>query len=987
MTGERADGPTSASIQPRVFTIPAHRAFSDALVAGLLARTRGDPLGLSRALILLPNNRAIRAVQDAFVRRATNGLILPRLVAIGDPDLDEAIGAALDPIEGDDPIPPAIDPMARRMILARLIEEERARVRDPVDGVEAVRLAADVARTIDQLAVEKKSVDDLLALDRSGELAVHWQRAYATFAVVATRWPAELERLGRIDLSDRRDQLLAAAERRWRAAPPDGPVIAAGIATPAPAVAALLGRIAALEQGMVVFPALDLAVPEEEWQALGPHASDPATGARQRSIETHPQFALKLLLQRMGVARGEVALWRGGGCAAASPARSRAIGNAMAPAEYSHKWQALKPADRRLTGVRALELATPAEEAQAIAIAIREALETPARTVALVTPDRGLARRVSAHLQRWGIAADDSAGRPLSATPPGAFLVMLARAAAERWAPVPLLALLKHPLVKAGAGRAAWLAEVRRLDAALRGPRPPAGLDGVLGYLGETADWFGGVAGMLRPLDEAYVRHEPPTTLIARLREAADALCGEALWAGPDGRAAAELFETIERELPAGPRGLAPETIAPLLERLMGEIAVRPPQGGHPRVAIWGLIEAQLQHADLVIMGGLNEGMWPAPPAPDPWLGPGIRAALGLSGLERRIGLAAHGFASLLGSPRVLVTRARRDARAPAIASRFWLRLEAMTGGMTREPRIGRWAKLLDWAADFKPAERPKPRPPLAARPKTIHVTKLDRLQADPFAFYADAILRLKSWDAVDAEPSAAWRGSEVHAVLEAWWNEDRCDPAKLRARAEALLARADTHPVVRALWTPRLIEAIEWIAQQTADDLAAGRRPIAAELSGEAEAGGVTLKGRVDRIDRAADGSLAIVDYKTGQPPSSKAVANGYAMQLGLLGLIAERGGFEGVAGVAGAFEYWSLASKAGALGFVQSPVLGRSALIAPEDFTRNAEAKLRDAAAKWLLGEEPFIAKLHPEYAPYADYDQLMRLDEWYGRQGDAA
>jgi ATP-dependent helicase/nuclease subunit B len=110
--------------------------------------------------------------------------------------------------------------------------------------------------------------------------------------------------------------------------------------------------------------------------------------------------------------------------------------------------------------------------------------------------------------------------------------------------------------------------------------------------------------------------------------------------------------------------------------------------------------------------------------------------------------------------------------------------------------------------------------------------------------------------------------------------------------------------------------------------------------------------------------------------------VAEGYALQLGLIGLIAERGGFAEVEGVASCFEYWSLARKAGRLGYVASPAGGRNG-IDPGDFTAISARNFTAVAERWLTGTEPFTARLHPEYAPYGDYDQLMRLDEWYGRE----
>jgi ATP-dependent helicase/nuclease subunit B len=309
-----------------------------------------------------------------------------------------------------------------------------------------------------------------------------------------------------------------------------------------------------------------------------------------------------------------------------------------------------------------------------------------------------------------------------------------------------------------------------------------------------------------------------------------------------------------------------------------------------------------------------------------------------------------------------------------------------MTGGVTRAPEYRRWMAAIDRPEAFAPADRPRPSPPVEDRPRKLAVTRLDRLKADPYAFYAQEMLKLSALDPIDAEPSPAWRGSAVHAVLEAWAKEDRCDPSKLSARAEAMLDGIVAHPVLRALWAPRLREAIDWIAAKMVELLAEGRKPALAEEFGEAEIDGIRLYGKVDRIDRMPDGSLAIIDYKTGAPPGTKQVAAGYAMQLGLLGLIAEKGGFKDIEGIAGAFEYWSLAQKDGQLGYVASATGKRSGLD-PADFTSLAHHHFSEAVAKWLTGSEPFLAKVSSEYSPYDDYDQLMRFDEWYGRQEGGA
>ena len=256
-------------------------------------------------------------------------------------------------------------------------------------------------------------------------------------------------------------------------------------------------------------------------------------------------------------------------------------------------------------------------------------------------------------------------------------------------------------------------------------------------------------------------------------------------------------------------------------------------------------------------------------------------------------------------------------------------------------------------------------------------MTAVDRLNADPYAFYAQAILKLHELDAVDADHTAAWKGTAVHRVLQEWLQHDDCEPGKLRGRAERLLRDAAIHPMLRALWAPRLLEAIDWIAALERQNRDAGRLPVKAEVPGEAIVAGVTVHGRADRIDRLADGRLAIIDYKTGAPPTQKAVDAGFALQLGLLGLIGRAGGFEQVNGDPDVFEYWSLARHKGSFGKLMCPDKDMQ----PDEFLDHAYRHFAEVQ-KWLTGAEPFKAKLNPAYAPYGDYDQLMRLEEWYGR-----
>ncbi|HYX46079.1 MAG TPA: double-strand break repair protein AddB [Sphingomicrobium sp.] len=951
-----------------VYSIPSHRSFADALAAGLIARFGREPLGLARGRILLPNNRAVRAVTEAFVRASGGGLLFPRLIPVGDPEIDERVGGALGPISADD-LPPAIEPMERLLRLASIVGAQ--------GSSEDLRLAADLARALDALLIEELAPTKLRdAVSETTDLAKHWERSLEKLKLIYENWPAILADEGFIDLAERRNRLLHALADRWRNEPPQGFTVAAGITTAAPAVAELVGRVARLADGMVVLPGLWLEeiFPKEEWDALGPDE-------KGRGEAVHPQYHLKLLLDRIGVHRDEVQRWRWSGRASSPPARSRAVANAMAAPAFSHKWETLRPAERRLSGMRVAELPDSAAEAQAIALALREALETPGKTAALVTPDRQLAGRVSALLRRWNIQADDSAGRPLSETAAGTLLLGIVAAAAEELAPVALLALLKHPLVGGeGDQRSAWLDQVRAIDSALRGPRPPAAIAGLDSKFSEPSAKRAWSAVRDQVLAVEGLLKEPLllSRLAALVAEAATRLAGDSAWRGPDGRMAAELLAELQTSPSAAQLMVRADDAVPLLRQLLDGRAVRPPFGGHPRIFIWGLLEARLQRADLLVLGGLNEGVWPALPTPDPWLPPKVRATLGMPTLENRIGLAAHDFASALGAPEVLITRAKRDSRSPTVASRFLLRLDAISGRLPRDNLLERITRALDDPGPPSPVDRPAPVPSPEQRPDKISVTSVDRLKADPFAFYASSILRLHELDPVDADHTARWKGEAVHKVFEEWLIHDECNPDELRSRAERLLADEGIHPMLRALWAPRLLEAIDWIAELERNNQAEGRKPLRAEIPGEAPLAGILVHGRADRIDRLPDGGLAIIDYKTGKPPSRKAIEAGFALQLGLLGLIGRAGGFEGIGGEPEVFEYWSLIRDRRGFGKCV-----RADKEMEGEFLDRAYRSFADAVEKWLAGNEPFTAKLNPAYAPYGDYDQLMRLEEWYGRK----
>ena len=987
-----------------VWSIAAHRGFADALVAGLIPRYAEPRFGLARLTLLLPSRRTVRTLTEAFVRASANdgrgGLLLPRMAVIGDLDLDEALGSLLDPIGAGADIPSASDPTTRWLRLAEMLREEKDYAAASTPAL--LRLARNIARSMDRLAVEGIPGGDLLSdrvRDLFPDLAGHWQDNTHLFATLQRKWQAVLERLGEIDPPERRNRLLDHAARRWRESPPPHPVLAAGVTSASPAVARLLRVVAELPKGGVVLPDLDLALDDAVWDALGVAGAPETLGDppfAPGDAVTHPQYHLKLLLNRMGVQRGEVRPWHRSGVSAAPPERSRAISSLFLPPEASAAWISLPPERRRLPGVRLMDCADPQEEAQAIALLVREALEQPEKRIAVVTPDRNLAARVAAQLGRWNIAADDSAGRPLSQTPAGRLFLALADCLGERLAPVPLLAALGHPLVFAGERRAGWLEQVRALDLALRGPRPAPGLAGIAAAIAAArkpepalAAWWPEAAALLGPLD-APSGDQPLATLLTIVSETAESLAGTGVWSQADGRALAAFVEDLREAATAAVTPIEPRDASAVLREAMDEIAVRPPWGGHPRVAIYGLLEARMSRADLVICGGLVEGTWPASPAPDPLLAPPLLRALGVPGADFRIGLSAHDLAAALGAPEMVLSHSARNEAGPTIPSRFLLRIRAMLGPTllksTRETEAVDLARAIDRGVPAPPYQRPRPSPSADQRRVSISATALDRLRGDPYQFYASSILGLQSLDQLDAEPSAAWKGTAVHEILEAW-HEAGGDLGELGTR---MLAEMSAHPFTKATWQPRLVRALEWVAAETARLAGEGRAPALWEKFGHIDIDGIRIRGKADRIDRIDAERLAIIDYKTGAPPTASQVENGFNLQLGVLGLIAAKGGFEGLTGTPDHFEYWSLGrsdkSETG-FGYRVEPVKEerRRTGIPRDEFLSQTEFFLRDALQKWILGDEPFVARLNPDLPSYGDYDQLMRLDEWQAR-GDA-
>jgi ATP-dependent helicase/nuclease subunit B len=692
-----------------------------------------------------------------------------------------------------------------------------------------------------------------------------------------------------------------------------------------------------LPHGAVVLPGLDPLRDEDAWSLIG-GAPDVAPAAG------HPQFAMHGLLARLGVRRDEVA--------ALAPAygREALISEIMRPAAATHQWRDrlkrsfLNHVATSLGGVAVIEAGSAEEEALAISVVLRETLETPNTTTALVTPDRALARRVAAALRRWNVVAYDTSGDALSDTGAGRFARLAAEAVLSGLAPVSLLALFKHPLLRLGAREGAYLHAANALERAiLRGPRPrpgSAGLDRALralqaelellrsgqpsglhrsdpraaltrGELDAAADLVARLGVLLRPFE--HIRQVRSfRELIGRHRELIEALSEDETgtifaFVGEDGAALADVFDDIamhtEADIPVGPSDYSELFVAALRTRVVR----RPAQPG-ARVHILGPLEARLMRFDRVVLGGLVEGVWPPDVSSDPWLSRPMRHALGLDLPERRIGLSAHDFAQLFGSGAVVLTRAAKLGGTPTVASRFMQRLAAIAGeehwaeALARGANYIAWAHDLDRPRDVTPVRRPEPKPPRAARPASLSVTEIEHWLRDPYGIYAKHLLDLRPLDPVDTPPGARDRGIVIHGAIGEFTERYRAQlpddvVGELLALGRKHFAILDDFPEARAFWWPRFVRIAHWFAE-----FESTRRGSVAELGAELRGKLIiplgertfTLTARADRIERLHDGRYAILDYKTGSVRTAAQVSSGLAPQLTLEGAILRAGGFE---------------------------------------------------------------------------------------------
>jgi ATP-dependent helicase/nuclease subunit B len=1039
----------------RVFTVPVSAPFLRTVIAALVDgrlidgfEARAHPERLVQATLYLPTRRAGRMIREMFLDElGGDAVLLPRIVALGDIDEDELAFAEEPESYGGTAsleIPPKLGELDRRLTLAKLVSLwAKSPVSAPlvVGGpASTLALAGDLARLMDDMVTRGVGWDALNGLVPD-QLDKYWQYSLEFLQIARQAWPAHLQEIRKIEPAARRD-LLIDAEAKRLTAHHGGPVIAAGSTGSMPATAKFLHAIASLPQGAVVLPGLDTDLDDEAWQIIG-GIRDVQGKFMTLPASNHPQYAMHALLQRFGIKRGDVDILG----EPAAQGRDVLVSEAMRPSNATAHWQrrlAEPDTARKIAlGVKNLaviEAENSETEALAIAVAMREARHLD-KSAALVTPDRALARRVIAALGRWNLAFDDSGGDALMDTPAGIFVRLAAEAAAKQLEPPTLLALLKHPLCRLGApGAFKKATEVLEL-ALLRGTRPPAGSGGLAQDLRqfrlELKNWRAGTTSSLH-------RSEPRTgltdneldgadRLIVRLQRALapleslnpskpydfaefaqrhrDALIelsrdehGIALvFEGPQGSALASAFDDLLGE--GSPSGLMVQlTDYPeVFQTAFADRVVRRPEGANVHLKIYGPLEARLTQSDRIIIGGLVEGVWPPAPRIDPWLSRPMRHELGLDLPERRIGLSAHDFAQLLGADEVILSHAAKVGGAPAVASRFLHRLEAVAGlerwnaAKAAGQKYVHYARELDKVDQPKPMAQPAPRPPRAVRPLRLSVTAIEDWLRDPYTIYAKYILKLAPLDPVDMPLSAADRGSAIHDALgEFTRNFARdlpADPIRvLREIGQRYFAPLMERPEARALWWPRFQRIIRWFSEwETArrGDIAAIDAEIRGEIPIHLDSGRTFhLSARADRIERRADGRFVILDYKTGQPPTGKQVRMGLSPQLTLEAAILREGGFEGI----------DAGSSVGELAYVRisgnNPPGEHTALKLriknetpqpPDEAADYARAQLEALIGKFEIETEPYRSLNLPMWTNrYGSYDDLARIKEWSAAGG---
>lgn len=994
---------------PRIRTIAPGTAFVKELARALAAETglKERPDALADAIIYVPNRRSARALSLALYDAAGEQTILPPDIrALGDldsgeppPIAEQALSGAAPPLSG-----------ARQLgVLATLVRHYYlSAMGTELPPASALSSARELGRLLEQAAMSEHADWSKLEALSLGDMAAHWSRSADFLKIVTELWPQWLAENGASDPYKERLRAASALAEHWRAEPPAGPVIIAGSTGATPPGRILMRAVLDLPMGLIVLPGLDTLLNEKQWESV-------------LKAPGHPQNTLIRTLRALNWTPESVAPWPGVTEDGPARARVRLIHEALAPAEETADWRATleelasasgQPIEEfvrdGLTGLSVAATPNEAAEAEAAALLMRETLEREGETAALVTPDAGLARRVSALLGRWGIHVPPSAPVPLGRTQAGSLIGLCARWAADPGDPAVLAAVLKHPFVRRHI-------DSGRLDLYfLRGPRRWRSLDDLAHSIDirhklephspfqreDQDEAILLVRRLTEIMEETGADFSSLETVTAdeaakRVAHLAGAISETPMpWAGEDGAGASNLLQRLA-ELGPFLGEMTAEAFADLVDAESSNLPVQTGEPEHPRLSIWGPLEARLQSADRLILAGLNEDVWPEKPPADAFLPRRFRAPLGLNDPEERMGLSAHDFAQLAAAPHVVMLSAARRDDSPAVESRWVWRLRTLAegafGDRTAELLKGETGALMEWVhaiqtqgagslpADFSAEPKPKQRTP-EDWPRRLSVTRVDRLQRDPYSIWAESVLGLRQVDTLGAPLAVNLRGTAIHAALDAFENEGITKDAEtLLELIRSELARMGEP---ESSWAGRFAiwqDVVEWYLGWRKDRDLGGKfeREVRGEISVEIAGHPFELSATADRIERTSTGGLVIIDFKTGQPPTDKAIEAGYDQQMPLQAIIASKGGFKNVrAAPVVALEYVAIRGRPEARRVAESK---GSAKTLEEMIAAAADGYVRLVAA-YRDPDAVFASAPRVQFVKYDyGYNLLARRAEW--------
>jgi ATP-dependent helicase/nuclease subunit B len=969
-----------------LFTIAPHAPFLPTLVDRVLDGTllrgwqREGAFWLSDVTIILPTRRSRLALAAEFAKKLGGTVLLPDIRTFGGEHAEEE--PFLPPYDLP-PSAPAASLLERRLALSRLVRvfaEQAGSFATPPSASEVFWLADSLGTVFDDLTIEGVPASALRELVPE-ELAGNWQQILQFLEVALTYWPQHLEAIGKTDAAEARNERLARQADAAIHLYGDRPVIAAGSTGSIPATAKLLAAIADLPSGAVVLPGLDTSFSPQQHDLM----------LKGEAFESHPQFVLMKLLRRLGAAVADVSELAG------DNPRTRFVRAALAPAAETPHWAAQRATidvDAALNGAAILAAPNADTEARAIALAARATL-AEGRTVGIISRDQTLARRIAVELKRYGVNVDDAAGTPLYQSAAGRLARQVLAVAASNFAAVDTVALLRNAAVSLGIGRGDVWRAADDLDWQLRRNRPLAGLPGLIGLSDRES-----LHAVLAALGTALA---PITTLVAKPSIAAADLAA-ALVAAIDGLVgdidlpgSPEFRRWADEAASLGPVGtpFPPLFLDSVLKALLTGVTAAGQPTERDDIAIWGELEARLQSPDLMILAGVNEDIWPPVADPGPWLSRGMRLGIGLEPPERRQGQAAHDFAMAVGNANVLIAYARRIGTSPALPSPLLQRLDAFIGedaAKTLRRQGARWlaeAQAIDHAGIPRPAPRPSPNPPAKDRPRRLSITEIEPLMRSPYDIYAKHVLRLRRQEPLGTEPSARERGTMIHGVFEkavtAHLDLESSEALReMMGLAQGAFAGLDAIKERRDIWLKRFERAaVQFLAYERGrDDEIAERH---AERKGEwrfPALDGFTLVGKADRIDIRRDGTLEIIDFKTGGVPSPGDMRAFDAPQLLLEAAMANAGVFAEI-GPRETAELTYIKIGLGPAAFQVTPFRlpkGMALMDAVDEIVR----RMQRHVDTFLLHDLPMTARVRPRVETGrksypGDYDHLARTDEW--------